>query len=313
MEREGALAILFSDIRGFTSYTAERGDREAYRLAKAFVGLVEEQVDRHDGRVIKTYGDGVMTTFPVIRQSVLCSVGMQKALSEHNQAHSEETISAGIGVNWGEPVQAESDLIGHSVNLAKRLADYAKGGQIIVSSEVKELAGEFEDLQYLDLGCRELKGLGQQQLYELIWRKEVARLSTKNDQMNLVLTKDNKFVMELSKEVEEKLQRAQEKLREAAEKRKGLSKVILHNVAKHMDKYLPQMIDKALYKAGIGLEHALDQVEATFEGDELTLKIKGHRGIKLSRKDIDIPKALDFIAKLKGLKSGGLLEGEAKQ
>lgn len=303
MEGEGGLAVLFSDIRGFTSYTAERGDQEAYRLAKAFVGLVQEQVHRHSGRVVKTYGDGVMTTFPAAEQSVLCSVGMQQALSEHNQARPEEAISAGIGLAWGVPIQEEGDLFGHSVNLAKRLADYAKGGQIILSSQVREIAPDLENLRYLDLGDRQLKGVGRQRLYELIWRREVARLSTKDNQMNLVLTQD-KFVMELSKEVQEKLQKAEKELREKAEKQTGLSRFILSNLAKYMDKYVPQMIDKVLYKAGIGLQHAIDQVEAEFEGNELVLKIEGHRSVRLGKKEIDIPEARNFLAKLKGLKAG---------
>ncbi len=308
MAAEEGLAVLFSDIRGFASYTAEKGDQEAYRLAKAFVDLVEEQVHRHDGRVVKTYGDGVMTTFPVIQQGVLCSVRMQEELSEHNLAHPEESISAGIGLAWGEPIQEEGDLFGHSVNLAKRLADYAKGGQIIVSSEVREQTRSLENLHYLDLGDRQLKGVGRQRLYELIWRAEVARLSTKGNEMNLVLTQD-KFVMELSKEVQERLQKAEKELREKAEKQTGLAKFILSNVAKYVDKYLPRMIDKALYKAGIGLQHAIDQVEAEFEGNELVLKIEGHRRVRLGKKDIDIPEARNFLAKLQGLKAGGDPEG----
>jgi class 3 adenylate cyclase len=302
MEREEALAILFSDIRGFTSYTAERGDREAYRLAKTFVGLVEEQVDRHTGQVVKTYGDGVLTAFPAAEQGIRCAAAMQEALSEHNQGHPDETISAGIGGTWGEVIQAEGDLFGNAVNLAARLADYAKGGQVIVSSEVKRLAGGF---RYLDLGNRELQGLGEQRLYELIWRSELARLSTKDDRLNLVLTEDNRFVIELSKGVQAELQQVRERLQEKAEKQSGLAKLILGRVERYLAESLPKIIDKALTKAGVGLEHTLDQVEAAFEGDELVLKIEGHRGIRLGKKEIDLPEANEFLARLKALKSVG--------
>ncbi len=56
-------AVLFSDIRDFTSLTVSPGDKEAYRLVQTFIHLVEEQVRSQDGNVVKTYGDGVMNTF----------------------------------------------------------------------------------------------------------------------------------------------------------------------------------------------------------------------------------------------------------
>jgi len=89
--------VLFSDIRDFVSLTADRGDREAYRLVRLFVDLVEEQVRKLDGKVVKTYGDGVMNTFPDVKGGLRASIEMQQSLRKYNEANPEDTISAGIG------------------------------------------------------------------------------------------------------------------------------------------------------------------------------------------------------------------------
>ena len=136
MSSEGPFAIQFSDLREFTAMTAERGDEEAFRLVRAFVELVEQRVSGHDGRVLKTYGDGVMTSFEDAAHAVECSIEMQDTLCSEYCHGEEAALSAGIGLTWGKAIRTDDDLFGSSVNLAKRIADVAKGGQIIVSSSV---------------------------------------------------------------------------------------------------------------------------------------------------------------------------------
>ena len=66
------LAVGFSDLRGFSSYTAKRGDEAALEVARALTRLVEEQVAEHGGRLLKTYGDGVMTSFEDAESAMAC-------------------------------------------------------------------------------------------------------------------------------------------------------------------------------------------------------------------------------------------------
>ncbi len=60
---------------------------------------------------------------------------------------------------------------------------------------------------------RELKGLGTYPLYEVVWREEVARLANRDDNLELVLTGDNRLVIEVSKEIQGKLAQARERMR----------------------------------------------------------------------------------------------------
>lgn len=301
MTEEKEQTILFSDIRDFTSLTAQRGDEEAYRLVKTFVRLIEKQVKRQEGTVIKTYGDGVMATLPTAHGGVNASIKIQRALSEHNEATPKDTISAGIGLNWGGVIQEDEDIFGHAVNLAARLANYAKGGQITVSSAFREEENS-ENFDYIDLGTKDLKGIGKERVYELLWRGEVARLTTENNELILVLTQ-NRLAIELSKNLQKELMDARDELRQVAKNESGFAKFILEKVEGYMDKYLSRIVGRLLAKKGIGLEHPVNNVRLEFNDDELTLFIKGEEALTLTREEIDLSTTEQFVKKFNSVKS----------
>ena len=299
MPDERPLAIQFSDLREFTAITAQRGDEEAYRLVRAFVDLVERRVSDHGGRVLKTYGDGVMTSFDDAAQAVECSIEMQDALCAEYCRGEETALSAGIGMTWGTAIRTESDLFGSSVNLAKRIADVAKGGQIVVSSAVvghSALASTGHGFR--DLGERSLKGLGEHHLYELVWRNEVAKLGTAHDHVEFVLTDDDKLVIEFAKPAQEQLREVQETLAALGEGQEGLEGRIQRAIAKRIARKLPNVVEWATAWAGMGMEHELEDVEATLRGGKLTLSIKGRKRVAFGDKDIDLPAAERFIDRL---------------
>lgn len=110
------------------------------------------------------------------------------------------------------------------------------------------------------------------------------------------------MALELSKEAQAKLQEAQQELHAQAEAARGLEKFVLRGLERSLGGRLPGLIDQVLSKAGIGLEHCLDQVEAAIERDELVIRIAGHRGIRLSLSDVGIASAQEFLAKLEELR-----------
>ena len=305
MSSEEPLAIQFSDLREFTAITAERGDEEAFRLVQAFVELVESRVSSHGGRVLKTYGDGVMTSFEDAAQAVECSIEMQDALCAE-YCHGEETaLSAGIGLTWGTAIRTDDDLFGSSVNLAKRIADVAKGGQIVVSSFVaRHSALAATGHRFRDLGERPLKGLGEYHLYELVWRNELAKLETVRDDIDFVLTDDNKLVIEFAKEVRDRLREAQEKLAMYGEGQEGLEGRIKRAIGKRVAQRLPNVLEWAGARAGMGMEHELKDVEVKLHGGKLTLFVKGRKSVSLGDKDIDLSAAEQFADQLEALKRG---------
>jgi class 3 adenylate cyclase len=305
MSDERPLAIQFSDLREFTALTTERGDAEAFRLARSFVELVESRVNDHGGRVLKTYGDGVMTSFEDAAQAVECSIEMQGALCAEYCRGEETALSAGIGLTWGTAIRTESDLFGSSVNLAKRIADVAKGGQIVVSSAVAgHSALASTGHSFRDLGQRALKGLGEHHLYELVWRSEIATLETVRDDIEFILTDDDKLVIEFAKPAQEKLREVQEHLATLGEGKEGLEGRIQRAIAKRIARKLPNVVEWATARAGMGMEHELEDVEATLRGGKLTLSIKGRKRVTLGEEDVDFSEAERFIDRLEVLKRG---------
>ncbi len=295
-------AILFADIRGFTSYTRDRGDEQAYRLAKEFMSLAQSCVERHGGRVVKTLGDGIMATFPQALASVRCASEVQEGIARRNAARPGDAFTSGIGIAWGTPIEEDGDLFGFVVNLAQRLADRARGGQILVSpSVVERTAGN--GIPYLHLGNQDLNGLGPQEIHELLWRDEVARITTKDGRLNLILTQDA-LVMELDKAVQEKVQLVRKLLTERAGRRRGIRGFLLNKTMGLLERRVPQMVDRALFQAGFGLEHPLADVTASFDRNILTVRIRRHRGIRLGPKDVDPWLATEFVAKLNQLRAG---------
>ncbi len=181
--------------------------------------------------------------------------------------------------------------------------DWALRAFLPISSEVKDKAGE-DGFRYRDLGRRELKGLGTYPLYEVVWREEVARLATKDDDLELVLTGDNRLVVKVSKEIQGKLAQAREKLRAEAEKRGGLAAII-----RGVEQQLSGTFESVLSSlAGMALDYGLENLEIVVDKNELVLRPKGGREIRLGAKDVDIRRAMEFAARLKERKSGRRLE-----
>ncbi|MEW5825649.1 MAG: adenylate/guanylate cyclase domain-containing protein [Candidatus Bipolaricaulota bacterium] len=301
-ERETAVA--FGDLRGFTSYTAARGDRAALRVAEAFADFVRAELPPYDGRLVKTFGDGVMVAFPSAEGAVRAATGTQRALSHYNEAHEDEPMSAGFGVTWGSVLETQGDLFGHSVNMAKRLADVAKGCQIIVAPDVREATQECSDLVYRDLGLQRLKGLGSARLYELVWRDEAAKLSLSDSSLDVVLTGDRKLIFEFAKPMAETIETMKQKLA-ALDQRGAPGAALRQKLSERLEREMPRWIEAVRRFGGSALEHGLDDIAATVADGKLTIELPGGRSFSFTERQIGREEAEQFLEKLAALRRSG--------
>jgi len=285
------LITLFSDIRGFSEATARRGDLSAYELVRVHNEVAHRHFDSHGGRLVKTYGDGVMAIFPpdAPEEALRCAASIQRDLHKLNQRREDLQIFVGIGLHIGEvlcaPGGGDEDYIGHTVNLAKRLAERAKGGQILISKDLYLRAERLVDVGFLYQGAPELKGVGEVTLYEVIWRPERARLAVKEGALLLVLTEDGKFLLRLSKEA---LQRELEQMQGMMPVRWLLRKL------------LPRMLDWA----GFGKEYPASEVKISWERGRLVIYLKrrwGHLDIGFDEGDVDPQEAQAFVEAFRAL------------
>jgi len=260
------IGILFSDIRGFSTYTKREGDRAAYRLARLHDGILRERIDEY-GIVIKSLGDGIMAAFEEPLGAIKAAVAIQRAIRERNRDNPAEPIDVGIGVSCGLPVMSDLDFIGHSVNLAQRLSDLAKGGQILVSEGVRKAAPLPEGLAYLSLGERILYGIGPEQIFEVMWLNEVARVSDGGDRLTLVLTEEGAIVAEFAKDAHGGVRDALEELRRVrAEAEGAVTALVLRGIAAFAERLLrPSWV-------GIAREQPIGKIQLTYKRKGLRIR-----------------------------------------
>ncbi len=127
----GRVAIMFSDIEESTALNERIGDRAWVRLIGRHDKTVRRYVERHDGYVVKSQGDGFMIAFAHPEQAVRCAADIQAALRRR-----PDGIRVRIGIHAGKSVLRGDDLFGRNVAMAARVAAQAVGGEILVSEAV---------------------------------------------------------------------------------------------------------------------------------------------------------------------------------
>jgi|SRR4029077_21169039 adenylate cyclase len=130
----GRVTLLFTDIAGFTRHAAALGDREAVRLVRRHDAAVLPAVRTHAGRIVKRLGDGVMVAFPSPAAALAAAVTMQRAAARR------PPLRLRIGIHVGVARVSAGDLIGHHVNVASRIGDRARAGEILVSDAIRRAA-----------------------------------------------------------------------------------------------------------------------------------------------------------------------------
>jgi class 3 adenylate cyclase len=167
---DGTVTLLFSDIVGSTALNEEVGDQRWIELLRIHNSIVREQFALHGGFEVKSSGDGFMVAFSSARRGVACAVGIQRALAKHATENPTDAIHVRIGLHTGEAIGMEGDFYGRHVNFAARVGAAADGGEILVSSLLKELTASSREFDFGPARSLELKGLaGTHDVYPVAW------------------------------------------------------------------------------------------------------------------------------------------------
>lgn len=145
-------AICFLDLSGYTRLTEERGDAAAADLASRLTRLVQKTSGQYGGKPIKWLGDGVMFHFREPGPGVVAALEMVEGADE------ADLPPAHVGLHAGPVLFQEGDYFGRTVNVAARIADYARRGEVLVTDEVVA-ASQVDGLEFEPIGPVELKGL----------------------------------------------------------------------------------------------------------------------------------------------------------
>ncbi len=126
------LALLFTDLVGFSSWALQAGDAAEVELLREVGIAVETSIQDHDGRIVKRLGDGLMATFLTVDRAVASGLAAQDALAAVEVEGYRPRMRAGI--HWGRPRKLGGDYLGVDVNIAARVADSAKADQVVLST-----------------------------------------------------------------------------------------------------------------------------------------------------------------------------------
>ena len=158
------LSVAFTDIEGFTSFTAREGDEAASRLLAEHYRQVGPVVRSRGGHISKRLGDGLLLTFPSPDAAVLACLELVDV--------EPEPLRLRAGVHVGEVVVAGDEIVGHVVNVAARVAESAKGGEVLVTDAVRAGARETPGVDFGRARGKTFKGVGEK---VLVCRAERAR------------------------------------------------------------------------------------------------------------------------------------------
>jgi adenylate cyclase len=145
-------AICFLDITGYIRLTEEGGDQAAAELVGILSRMVRRSSRIYGGKPVKWLGGGVMFFFPDPGSAVLAALDMFEG------AANAGLPPAHVGLHAGPVLFQEGDYFGRTVNLAARIAEYARPGEIVVSQDVVEVVDAIP-ASFLEIGPIELKGV----------------------------------------------------------------------------------------------------------------------------------------------------------
>ena len=143
--------VLFTDIVGSTKKASELGDRRWQSLLGQHDQILRAQIEKFRGREVKALGDGFLATFDGPARAVRCATNMIESVRPLD-------LQVRSGVHTGEVEVKGDDITGIAVHIAARIAALASGGQVLVSSTVRDLVAG-SNIRFVEQGAHALKGI----------------------------------------------------------------------------------------------------------------------------------------------------------
>lgn len=134
------VAILFTDIVKFSPWALEAGDEAALELLRQVATMEDHAISDHGGSLVKRLGDGSMSVFAGADDAVRAALQTVEGIRGVEVAGHTPTLRAGVHV--GRPRRVGSDYLGVDVNIAARVGQSAKAGEVLVSDPAREAMGE---------------------------------------------------------------------------------------------------------------------------------------------------------------------------
>src|SRR5262249_36093777 len=155
-------AILAADVVGYSRLMGQDEPGTLAALKSRRKEVLEPLVARHQGRIFKWTGDGVLVEFGSAVNAVECAVELQRKMAEADAGLPEDRrILLRVGVNLGDVMVEGGDLYGDGVNIAARLEGIAEPGGVLISGIAFDYVRNKVKLRFEELGAQSLKNIAE--------------------------------------------------------------------------------------------------------------------------------------------------------
>ena len=155
-------AILAADVAGYSGLMGADEVGTLNALKEHRRERIDPTVARHNGRIFKTTGDGLLVEFASVVDAVSCAVAIQRAMLAFNAGiHTDRQIVLRIGINVGDIIIDGDDVFGDGVNVAARLEALCEPGGVCISRYANEQVRDKLSLTFADLGEQTVKNIAR--------------------------------------------------------------------------------------------------------------------------------------------------------
>jgi len=150
---------MFTDMVGYTEL-GQRNESLSLELMQEQTRLVRSLLSGHNGKEVKTTGDGFLVSFPSALEAVKCAFEIQKAARALNASqHEDRRLRLRIGIHLGDVVESRADISGDAVNVASRIEPLAEEGGVCLTRQVFDHVQNKFELPLASLGMKTLKNV----------------------------------------------------------------------------------------------------------------------------------------------------------
>jgi len=170
------LAIVFADVVGSTHLYEAMGDDRARATVQSCLDVMKEATEQFGGKVIKTMGDEVMSTFTSSDDAMNAAAQMHQRITNNpGMGDGGTNVAIRIGSHYGPVVQEDRDISGLAVHTANKMTSQAKAGQILITAAtVEQLSGEWQGLvRQIDVAAVRSRA-DELAVFEVLWQPEEA-------------------------------------------------------------------------------------------------------------------------------------------
>lgn len=176
-----SMTVMFTDMAESSRFAEMFGARAALYKRKRHNRLLVPLIESHRGTLVEAFGDSLLSVFESADDAGKCAIAMQRKLVKYNRSirapHRELEIHIRAGLHTGRLILARypdhCEVVGRAVNTAARVeaADEKKTDQILLSESARQQIAAESGFSFEPAGAIDAKGIGELQLYRLLWRR----------------------------------------------------------------------------------------------------------------------------------------------